>query len=462
MEIAAPAPAAAAPVAAMAPAPAPVPAAPVPVPVGLDPQAVRAVENADAKETREAERQDGNASVAPKPNVAEPGGGRAAAEDPPAGNAAPGGQDAHQQDALQQPSAAAQAPPPAEPPAEQPEEPSGETRKQSLEAPQAVHGPENAEASAPTAAEMTIATGAGAEAELCPHCVQLPGMPLKLRGHAGKHRKKALAQAPSAQPPGPTGAQAPVPRAAKQSWVPAGVWYAQETEMLLQLVAAEGPNDWEGKAKRLGTGRTAKAVSTRWLRATGRIKDRRPSSVANRGLPGAPKRVAPGAQPAPRPRPAAQQSSPDEPAGDNITQLGRPARARVPTRKVVENASSATQRTPFSAQHADRASRCVLTPPMLSAVTDRDFEEGFDPWSDTGASGSAISPVMPTPQPRPPSPARVKRKVKKARRWDDEAPAAAAKKPRRWDAAVRRAAVAPRACAAAVGSEPARAWNTGR
>ena len=43
-----------------------------------------------------------------------------------------------------------------------------------------------------------------------------------------------------------------------------------------------------------------------------------------------------------------------------------------------------------------------------------------------------------------------------------EAPAAAAKKPRRWDAAVRRAAVAPRACAAAVGSEPARAWNTGR
>ena len=270
MEIAAPAPAAAAPVAAMAPAPAPVPAAPVPVPIGLDPQAP-AVERADAKETR-AERQDGNAAVAPKPNVAEPGGGRAAAEDPPAGKAAPGGHDAHLQDALQQPSTAAQAPP------------------------------------------------------------------------------------ASAHPLGPTGAQAPVPPAAKQSWIPAGVWYAQETEMLLQLVAAEGPNDWAGKAKRLGTGRTAKAVSTRWLRATGRIKDRRPSSVANKGLPGAPRRVALGAKPAPRPRPAAQQSSPDEPAGDNITQLARPARARVPTRKVVENASSATQRTafPHSTQTAPR------------------------------------------------------------------------------------------------------------
>ena len=37
----------------------------------------------------------------------------------------------------------------------------------------------------------------------------------------------------------------------------------------MQLVEAGGAGDWATKAQALGTGRTAKAVHTRWLRHTG-------------------------------------------------------------------------------------------------------------------------------------------------------------------------------------------------
>ena len=40
------------------------------------------------------------------------------------------------------------------------------------------------------------------------------------------------------------------------------------------LVATEGATKWEDKARKLGTGRTAKALHTRWMRDQGRIVDR--------------------------------------------------------------------------------------------------------------------------------------------------------------------------------------------
>ena len=56
-------------------------------------------------------------------------------------------------------------------------------------------------------------------------------------------------------------------------------WGEAEIALLKQMVVSEGPGDWEGKAARLGSGRTAKALHTRWLRDEGRIVDR-PRKVA--------------------------------------------------------------------------------------------------------------------------------------------------------------------------------------
>jgi hypothetical protein len=57
-------------------------------------------------------------------------------------------------------------------------------------------------------------------------------------------------------------------------------WNAAEIEQLKQLVKLEGPGKWEEKATKLGTGRTAKSLHTRWLRDEGRIIDR-PRTVAS-------------------------------------------------------------------------------------------------------------------------------------------------------------------------------------
>ena len=43
---------------------------------------------------------------------------------------------------------------------------------------------------------------------------------------------------------------------------------------LSQLLQDEGPTGWSAKAEKLGTGRTAKSLHTRWLRDEGRIVDR--------------------------------------------------------------------------------------------------------------------------------------------------------------------------------------------
>ena len=52
-----------------------------------------------------------------------------------------------------------------------------------------------------------------------------------------------------------------------------GAWSKEEIEKLKQLVEKDGVGDWEKKAEAMGTGRTAKAVHTRWLRESGRIID---------------------------------------------------------------------------------------------------------------------------------------------------------------------------------------------
>ena len=51
-------------------------------------------------------------------------------------------------------------------------------------------------------------------------------------------------------------------------------WTETELEHFRHLLKTEGPNDWNGKAAKLGTGRTAKSLHTRWLRDEGRIVDR--------------------------------------------------------------------------------------------------------------------------------------------------------------------------------------------
>ena len=55
--------------------------------------------------------------------------------------------------------------------------------------------------------------------------------------------------------------------------VPVGPWTKEEDALLKKLVEEHGEGQWEAKAEAMGTGRTSKAVHTRWLRAKGRIID---------------------------------------------------------------------------------------------------------------------------------------------------------------------------------------------
>jgi hypothetical protein len=50
---------------------------------------------------------------------------------------------------------------------------------------------------------------------------------------------------------------------------PVQPWTDEEVWLLKSIVASEGSGKWQQKADQLGTGRTAKSVHTRWLRATG-------------------------------------------------------------------------------------------------------------------------------------------------------------------------------------------------
>jgi hypothetical protein len=52
-----------------------------------------------------------------------------------------------------------------------------------------------------------------------------------------------------------------------------GPWTKEEIEELKRLVEQHGAGQWEQKASAMSTGRTAKAVHTRWLRESGRIID---------------------------------------------------------------------------------------------------------------------------------------------------------------------------------------------
>lgn len=55
--------------------------------------------------------------------------------------------------------------------------------------------------------------------------------------------------------------------------VPVGPWTKEEDALLKKLVEEHGEGQWEAKAEHMATGRTSKAVHTRWLRAKGRIID---------------------------------------------------------------------------------------------------------------------------------------------------------------------------------------------
>merc|ERR1719231_30301 len=59
-------------------------------------------------------------------------------------------------------------------------------------------------------------------------------------------------------------------------------WSETELEHFRHLLAKEGPTDWQGKAQKLGTGRTAKSLHTRWLRDEGRIIDKPRGMAARR------------------------------------------------------------------------------------------------------------------------------------------------------------------------------------
>ena len=91
----------------------------------------------------------------------------------------------------------------------------------------------------------------------------------------------AAAMAPVPAPaavPGPAPAPAPAPgRAAAATGSgaaptvsSAGPWGEEESARLREMVEMEGTGGWENKAQRLGTGRSAKALQTRWLRIAGR------------------------------------------------------------------------------------------------------------------------------------------------------------------------------------------------
>lgn len=56
-------------------------------------------------------------------------------------------------------------------------------------------------------------------------------------------------------------------------------WSEDELQQFRRLLKREGANNWAAKAVKLGTGRSAKSLHTRWLREEGRIIDR-PRTVA--------------------------------------------------------------------------------------------------------------------------------------------------------------------------------------
>jgi hypothetical protein len=63
-----------------------------------------------------------------------------------------------------------------------------------------------------------------------------------------------------------------------------GPWTGEEVGVLRQLVAEHGEGNWDDKAMRMGSGRTAKALHTRWLRESGRIVDMPRRLVGEQGL----------------------------------------------------------------------------------------------------------------------------------------------------------------------------------
>ncbi len=63
---------------------------------------------------------------------------------------------------------------------------------------------------------------------------------------------------------------------------PPKAWSAAEVDKFKSLIEREGPGGWENKAVQLGSGRSAKALHTRWLREQGRIVDR-PRQVLTAG-----------------------------------------------------------------------------------------------------------------------------------------------------------------------------------
>jgi hypothetical protein len=70
-------------------------------------------------------------------------------------------------------------------------------------------------------------------------------------------------------------------------------WGAEEVALFQHIVARDGVGSWEHKAVLLGSGRSAKALHTRWLRDQGRIVDRaRSSADQNSGISTPPGTVA--------------------------------------------------------------------------------------------------------------------------------------------------------------------------
>lgn len=70
-----------------------------------------------------------------------------------------------------------------------------------------------------------------------------------------------------------TSRQAKKEVASGEKRVPVGPWTKEEDALLKKLVDEHGEGQWDAKAVAMGTGRTSKAVHTRWLRAKGRIID---------------------------------------------------------------------------------------------------------------------------------------------------------------------------------------------
>ena len=102
-------------------------------------------------------------------------------------------------------------------------------------------------------------------------------------GKAGKGAQPAAALAAKKSVGKPSKAKAKAARAsssataaaasADEKKVQVGPWSAAEVNQLKQLVEEQGATDWQQKADAMATGRTAKAVHTRWLRESGRIID---------------------------------------------------------------------------------------------------------------------------------------------------------------------------------------------